>query len=528
MASGELSFRLNDQFGRSHDVSTESQFKLVAINEKCPQKIPKLKEKNYLITISETSGREELIKKFPTQTVLLDRTDLVTQSFNLKKHGDFVIYDPINDKILNRGSVFSKKSKSCDLNYQPVKYSSFQKEIYPSLKNACLNCHANLGIISLFNSAENIQKWSPMMLRTMRLGKMPGGADLESIKTADGFTNQDLKKITYWLRAGAPVDKNDVDFIITNQRSDQEETTRIFESRKPDLVLEAQEEVTVPAVGPDFQKTYKFKNTLPDDVFITDAFVDSNLNVAHHHQLTASLTELNKEDEEEGHKYKYLDALPLDTTIDGIKKRGFLFDYKSVLGVLRQKGFVWVGSDSAKPLLEKNSWLYLNVHYVSSGREEKNKPKIYLYAKKAADSSNIKPLKKILLIPSRKDFLIPPGKKNYTVILKYKVSKPMKLIKYLMHAHYRAVSGKISIKRPGDKTASSILSIPYYQFKLPAEVRPENPLILPKGTEIESEMVFDNSGDNAANPDSEIAVKIGLSSMKSEMSYSQIIYEDMP
>lgn len=482
----------------------------------------KEKVKIFLLNPNIEDSRELMKKLFPDEIVLMDRTDQVSRSFDFKKNGDYIVINPKDFSTLKRGSLFPAK---CELDYKPVQTVHFQNDVYPSLKRTCIECHSGQGIINLFTNKETIQKWTPMMLKTMRLGKMPGGADLEYLDNADGVKPRDLKIISHWLRNGAPFEKSDEEFLIKSKKDIDDRLTIKLNNRTPDLILEADEEIIVPAIGPDFQKTYKFKKSIPNDVYLEEAYIESNLNVAHHHQLTASKTELSPKEEPDGFKYKYTEALPVETYINETKKRGFLFNYNSIVGVLRQKGFIWVSTPQAMPKIEKDSFLYLNVHYVSSGKEEKNRPKLQLYFKKVNDEK-IKTLKKILLLPSRHDFLLARGQKNYKVTLKYILPKPVTFIKYIMHAHYRATSGRLTIKLPGENQPAYIASVPYFQFKLPAEVQPAKPIFLPKGTEILSEMIFDNSAENSANPDPHSEVKIGLSSINDEMSYSQMTYQE--
>ena len=215
----------------------------------------------------------------------------------------------------------------------------------------------------------------------------------------------------------------------------------------------------------------------------------------------------------------------METTLKGNKSIGFLYDYRSMLGVLRNKGFVWSGTETHMPIIDKDSYFYLTIHYTASGKKETNKPKINLYFEK--ENKEIKPLKKMLFIPARKSFKLLPNEKNYNVKMTYSLQEPIKVIKYIMHAHYRAISGKISIKRPGDLNFSVLFSLPYYQFKMPSEATLLTPLVLPAGTIIISEMVYDNSRENAANPDHSITVNSGLDSITQEMSYSQIVYVDV-
>jgi hypothetical protein len=54
-----------------------------------------------------------------------------------------------------------------------------------------------------------------------------------------------------------------------------------------------------------------------------------------------------------------------------------------------------------------------------------------------------------------------------------------------------------------------LLNIPHYDFNWQIAYEPETPVTLPKGTRIECLAHFDNSPNNAANPDPKQEVKWG-------------------
>ena len=67
-----------------------------------------------------------------------------------------------------------------------------------------------------------------------------------------------------------------------------------------------------------------------------------------------------------------------------------------------------------------------------------------------------------------------------------------------MHARGKAVT---YFATGPNKERKVLLSVPNFQYKYQHEWTPEEPIFIPKGTRLETHMVYDNSKYNPINPD---------------------------
>ena len=80
------------------------------------------------------------------------------------------------------------------------------------------------------------------------------------------------------------------------------------------------------------------------------------------------------------------------------------------------------------------------------------------------------------------------------------MSKDTYLSNMMPHMHVRGKSAKYTVKYE-DGTEVVALSVPNYDFNWQLSYVLEEPIFMPKGTVLEAEFHYDNSGANRHNPD---------------------------
>jgi hypothetical protein len=154
--------------------------------------------------------------------------------------------------------------------------------------------------------------------------------------------------------------------------------------------------------------------------------------------------------------------------------------------------------------IPKGSILGLQIHFVSSGKEEKTRLSVGL---RFARGKIQKKLQHVLLVDKR--FAIPPGEPAHPVRASRVLDRDVIGVGLFTHMHLR---GKAMVFRAilPDGKVQTLLSIPNYRFdwQLAYHFDPDK-MRLPKGTRLEAVALYDNSAFNPFNPDPKDTVRDG-------------------
>jgi hypothetical protein len=150
------------------------------------------------------------------------------------------------------------------------------------------------------------------------------------------------------------------------------------------------------------------------------------------------------------------------------------------------------------------SSLVLQIHYVTTGKEEESKISVaFRYAKE--------PVKWVthFFVLDPRGFGIPPGDPMYRLSEEREIQEDAILLGLFSHMHLRGRDMTFTAKYP-DGTRRTLLQIPNYNFEwqLGYKCR-EGEVRLPKGTKIEAVAHYDNSAFNPYNPDPTRTVPYG-------------------
>ena len=102
-------------------------------------------------------------------------------------------------------------------------------------------------------------------------------------------------------------------------------------------------------------------------------------------------------------------------------------------------------------------------------------------------------------------FQIPPGADNWRVGASRFFEKDTLVLNMMPHMHLRGKSARYTAYYP-DGSVEELLYVPKYDFNWQTPYEYPEPKVLPKGTRVDVEMYFDNSGNNPFNPDPKAAV----------------------
>jgi len=115
-------------------------------------------------------------------------------------------------------------------------------------------------------------------------------------------------------------------------------------------------------------------------------------------------------------------------------------------------------------------------------------------------------------------FLIPPGHENHRVTSCYTLPKDVTAVAYTAHMHFRGKSMTTEAIYP-DGRHEVILNVPHYDFRWQETYFLKHQFLLPKGTKLVTTAYFDNSFNNAQNPDPSKAIRWGEPSDEEMMGF---------
>jgi hypothetical protein len=154
-------------------------------------------------------------------------------------------------------------------------------------------------------------------------------------------------------------------------------------------------------------------------------------------------------------------------------------------------------------LIKAGSDLIFQMHYTANGKEGIDRSRVgIIFAKEP-------PKERVMngYIDNQR-FVIPPGAPNYRAEGRIRLQDDAVIQSIFPHAHVRGKAYEISAKLPDGQT-ETLLRVPNYDFNWQHTYYLEEPLRLPKGTEIIMAGWYDNSPNNAFNPDPTKEVRWG-------------------
>ncbi len=154
-------------------------------------------------------------------------------------------------------------------------------------------------------------------------------------------------------------------------------------------------------------------------------------------------------------------------------------------------------------LVKAGSDIVFQLHYTANGKTAQDRSKVGVVFCKKPPATRV-----MTLAASNSKFTIPPGDANYKVDAQIELAHEVKLRALAPHMHLRGKDFEFRLIFPTGET-QTILSVPRYDFNWQLWYSPEQDMVLPKGTKVACTAHFDNSANNAANPDPAKAVKYG-------------------
>ena len=468
-------------------------------------------------TLGETRARvaESLGRHRDDIPVLMDSSQLVSYSLKIDRTGEVLVIDPIRMQLLYRGAIDSravaavkKTSDSISRNYldevlsavtlngpevpdvlweggQSISFEdltselsvSYASDVVPILEQRCVSCHRDGGVAPWsMDSHQMVSGWSEMMRETLLTMRMPPGqiddTYLDNFTDVHAISDSEKRTLVSWIDSGAEIGGSDDPLTRLEAQASG------WALGEPDLIVEfpAQE---IPATGALDYKFIPVEIGLDRDRWVRAyAFDIGDKSVLHHVVAYTQDSKQQKQNSSGGGSR---------TNFGGYAPGRDYVEFDDNTGVL----------------LKEDMRFMVQFHYTTVGRPITDVTRIGLYFQDEAPEF---PLSRTAIMNG--EFVIPPGDSDFDVLARATIVKDSYLYNIAPHMHYRGKRVKYWAEYP-DGTREDILSIPNFQHNWQMIYRLKQPKLLPAGTVIVSEGAFDNSANNALNPDPSQEVRWG-------------------
>ncbi|MEM8953452.1 MAG: hypothetical protein AAGD22_04795 [Verrucomicrobiota bacterium] len=292
------------------------------------------------------------------------------------------------------------------------------------------------------------------------------------------LTNDEIATFAAWVEGGTPL--GDPDRVPAPPTFPEG-----WQLGEPDMIVAMDGSFAVPADGPDLYRSFVIPLDLPEDKWVTAIELRPQARSVVHHVLyfldeSGAARRLDAQDEQPGFQ-------------------GMRFRVSGRLG-----GYVpgaapnHLPSDLAYPL-PKGADLVLQTHFHPSGKAFEEKFTVGLFF---ADEKPRKTLANIQIPPvfgRTMNIDIPAGEKDYRIKDTFKL--PVDAVAHSVggHAHYLCETMKLTATLP-DGTTQPLLLIDDWDLDWQDRYTFKEPVSLPAGTILTSELTYDNSADNPDNP----------------------------
>jgi len=354
---------------------------------------------------------------------------------------------------------------------------TFTRDIAPILFQRCVECHrpGEIAPMSLMTYQE-VRPWAKAIReRVVERSMPPWFADPHYGKFANdpSLSQNEIDTVVAWVNAGSP--KGDDKDLPPAPRF-----TAGWTIGQPDVVLEMQEEYSIPAEGTIPYLYFTIPTNFTEDKWIQAMEIRPGNRTVVHHVIA------------------FTQDAGARATGEGEANRG-----RGQLGGITPNKTGVVFSPGTARLIKKGSNIVFQMHYTTNGQATKDRTKIGLVFAR-------EPARKILVTGNALNsrFVIPPGESNYEVKASTTFNEDSLLSSFMPHMHYRGKDFTYTAIYP-DGRSEILLSVPKYDFNWQLTYILKEPLPMPKGTRLECVAHFDNSARNKFNPDPTRAVRWG-------------------
>ncbi|MBS1714890.1 MAG: redoxin domain-containing protein [Armatimonadetes bacterium] len=377
-----------------------------------------------------------------------------------------------------QGCVFSPDEEA-----PPMIKATYADAVARILNDHCVTCHRP-GQVAPFSliGYENAKNWAPTIAAVTAQKRMPPWKAVEGIgdfEHENRLTADEIALLAAWAEAKAP--RGDA-----AKEPSPPKFPADWPLGEPDMTVQMPKPFKVAADGNDEYWHFVLKPDLKAPTYVQAIDVrPGNKRIVHHVILWL---------DEKGAADKVLATKGVDGGYMTFGSPGFVPD--NSLGGWAPGLMPTRMPEDAGILLKPGTNVVLEVHYHKSGKEETDQTKVGLYF--AKDATKVKNKVEIAWLANL-GIRIKPDLADQKFTQTIPIPVAVKLYSLMPHMHLLGRKMKATLIKP-DKTEEPLIAIDDWDFNWQFTYALKTPKVLPAGSKVRIEAVFDNSSGNPNNP----------------------------
>jgi hypothetical protein len=409
---------------------------------------------------------------------------------------------------------------------------TFTKDVAPILYKNCVGCHrpGDIAPMSLLDY-KSARPWAKAIREAVAARKMPpwfADPGFGAFSNDPRLQAREIETIKAWVDGGSP--EGNPRFLPPKPVF-----TEGWKLGKPDIVIDIGQDFVVPP-GNDVYQYFTVPTNFTEGKWIRAAqILPGNRRVVHHVHVSLVLNRNGTEGDAGGFRQQSgrfwdwkdgLSRLRMDAPVLNDACAGELpgvpdlsgFEEGSFTAMLPGKPPDNFG-DSTPKWIPAGAKLRFQIHYAKVDQPQTDRTSVGFYL---ASGPPARPMRRLDL--RNRYFLIPAGAANHEVKRCYEFEADKLLVSITPHMHYRGKDARYELVRP-DGRRETLLLVPHYSFNWQLLYRFQQPVYVEKGSRMIVTFHYDNSANNASNPDSSQVIRWGDRS-EDEMMTSWMEYLD--
>ncbi len=370
---------------------------------------------------------------------------------------------------------------------------TFHKDVAPILQKRCQGCHrpGEIGPMSLLTYQE-ARPWAKSMREAVLTKKMPpwfADAAHGKFDNDRSLTGSEIETLAAWADGGA-------------REGDAKHAPRPapfaegWSIGKPDLVLETPNEFNVPPSGTIDYQFVVVPTGFTEDQWIEKLEVRPGARQVVHHVVVFAREPGSPwlRTVKPGVPLAAPNSRPKDPAADDGSGLFWGAPGVEIICTYAPGAEPYLVKPGQGRLIKAGSDLVFQLHYTTSGTAAADRSRIAMVFAKEPPKQRVKNM--LVWNPKLR---IPPGAANHRVDARVTLQSPASVTSLFPHMHVRGRGFEYRAVYP-DGRSEILLRVPKYDFNWQLTYFLAEPRLLPKGTRIECTAYYDNSPNNAFNP----------------------------
>lgn len=386
---------------------------------------------------------------------------------------------------------------------------TFTRDVAPILYKNCAGCHraGEIAPMSLL-TYEETRPWAKSIREKVFLGQMPPwhSADFHGTFANDRrLSDSDKNTLIRWTHDGAPQgDPKDL--------PPQPQFVEGWQIGRPDVVFSMAKPFKVAAKGTIAYKYFTIPTNFTEDKWVQAIEARPGTRSVVHHMLVF----VRRKGPAQAEK-AFVPVVPkMPPSKD---PNGSQFELGP--GILIATNAPGTNALTYEPeqaiRIPAGAELIFQVHYTATGKDTTDRSSVGMIFSKQPPKQEIHNSAFVNLL-----LKLAPGDADQAEDSAIEFNQDVHITALFPHTHLRGKSWEYRLIYP-DGRSEVVLSVPKYDFNWQTYYVYNTPLTVPKGSRLEATAHYDNSANNAANPDPKVEVHWGDQTWE-EMQYSGIMY----